>query len=235
MRRLLLNGSPRGKESNSRLILSWIAEGLARAGIESPPVMDLARASEREALLQAFIDADEVVLAFPLYTDSMPALVKGFIESLAAVDPALLRGKRVAFVVQSGFPEAIQTEAVAAYLARLSIRLAFVHVGTINKGGMEGIRVMPAYLVSRTRAGFIRAGCELAEIGQFSPALVSRMAGRRRLSLLQVLVYRALSRLGVLNLYWNSMLKKHGAFDRRFDAPFAGAYRGSPSPALHPG
>jgi hypothetical protein len=39
-----------------------------------------------------------------------------------------------------------------------------------------------------------------------------------------VVVQRALARLGVMNLYWNSRLKKHGAFDRRVDAPFASAH-----------
>jgi hypothetical protein len=81
----LLNGSPRGKDANSRTILTWIAQGLGQAG---PPIVDLAPDPTRAEHLEAFLDADEVVFAFPLYTDSMPGLVKAFLESVALVDKA---------------------------------------------------------------------------------------------------------------------------------------------------
>ena len=75
MKRLLLNGSPRGKDANSRTILTWMAQGLAQAGITGLSIVDVAPDPNRPAHLQAFLDADEVVFAFPLYTDSMPGLV----------------------------------------------------------------------------------------------------------------------------------------------------------------
>jgi len=223
MRRLLLNGSPRGKESNSRLLLGWLAEGLAET---TPLVLDLAHASADEAR-EAFLDADQVVFAFPLYTDAMPALVKRFIESLGDVDPARLQGKQVAFIVQSGFPEAIHTETLATYLARLCVRLGLRHLGTINKGGVEGIRIMPPPLVRKTKQRFIRAGRELATLGEFTPALVATLAGRRNLGWGRTQLFHVLSWLGVTNYYWNTMLKKHGAFTRRFDQPYASARPGA--------
>jgi multimeric flavodoxin WrbA len=42
MKRLALNGSPRGSRSNSRKILSWILEGMREAGAEAPPILDIA-------------------------------------------------------------------------------------------------------------------------------------------------------------------------------------------------
>lgn len=223
MRRLLLNGSPRGHKSNSRLILSWLCEGLSES---APTVLDLACTSVDDAR-QAFVDAEQVVLAFPLYTDAMPALVKRFIESLVEVDRARLRGKQVAFIIQSGFPEAIHTETLATYLARLCVRLGFEHLGTINKGGIEGIRVMPPRMVRKTKEGFVRAGRELRDQGRFSPALVAALAGRRTLGWWGRLVFRALSWIGGGNFYWNMMLKQHGAFARRFDKPYADARPGA--------
>lgn len=223
MRRLLLNGSPRGKESNSRLILGWLSEGLTEAGQEAPSVLDLARTHERAAHLQAVLAADEIVLALPLYCDSMPALVKGFVESLADVKEQL-RGKRVAFIVQSGFPEAIHTEGLAAYLARLCTRLGFVHLGTINKGGIEGIRTQPPSRVAKIQKGFVRAGRELAEQGRFSPELVHKLAGPRTFGPIVRLVLRGLIKTGAIDSFWNAALKKNGAFERRFDAPYGPAY-----------
>ena len=223
---LLLNGSPRGKNSNSRLILSWIARGMAKAGTAELQVLDLARVRELDAQRAAFFAADEVVLVFPLYTDSMPGLVKAFLEAVGTADPARPGGKRVAFVVQSGFPESIHSEAVARYLARLCARLGWTHAGTLIKGGAESLRLMPAWQTARTRAAFCRAGHELARDGRFSESLRARLAGPRTFGPWQLRVMRLLMRTGLHNLYWNGMLKKHKAYGRRFDAPYGVAAPG---------
>jgi multimeric flavodoxin WrbA len=223
MKRLLLNGSPRGKDGNSRKLLGWIAEGMAEAGIPLPPTVDLAPDPMSASHRQAFLDADEVVFALPLYTDAMPGIVKAFLENVAAADPARLRGKRVAFIIQSGFPEAIHTEALGDYLARLCERLGFIHLGTLRKGGIESIRMMPARSVAKVAAGFRAAGKELGETGAFSAELIARMAGTRKFGLIGRAVVRLLVWSGLGNYYWNTQLKKHGAFARRFDAPYGPA------------
>lgn len=221
MKPLLLNGSPRGRDGNSRQLLGWIAQGLAAAGCETGPTIDLAPAPTRAAPRDAFLAADEVVFAFPLYTDAMPGIVMAFLESLAGADPHRLRGKRVAFVIQSGFPEGIHTEALAAYLARLCDRLGFRHLGTLRKGGVEAIRMMPPTQVGKLAARFRAAGQELGERGSFSPELVARMAGRRRFGPGMRMLLRLLVATGLANVYWNTRLKQHGAFACRFDAPYA--------------
>ena len=173
--------------------------------------------------LQAFLDADEVVLAFPLYTDSMPAMVKAFFESLLTVDRQLLCGKRIAFVIQSGFPEAIHTEALGEYLSRLAERLGLHHLGTLRKGNIESIRAMPDRQVAKVAACFRGAGRELGETGMFSVKLVNRTAGTRTFGPVIRALLRILIRTGLANFYWNGQLKKFGAFSRRFDAPYGDA------------
>jgi len=225
VKRLLLNGSPRGKDANSRKILAWIAQGLEQAGVTGASVVDLAPDPTRTTHLQAFLDADEVVFAFPLYTDSMPGMVKGFLEAVASADGSRLQGKRVAFVIQSGFPEGIHTEALGAYLARACERLGFVHLGTLRKGGVEGIRMMPPKAVAKIQALFVQAGQELGERGRFSPEAIRTMAEPRTFGWKGRALIRILGGLGLLNFYWNRMLRKHGAFDRRFDTPYLATYR----------
>ncbi len=220
MKRLLLNGSPRGKDGNSRRILTWIAQGLEQAGIRGLPIVDLAPDPTRAASVQAFLDADEVVLALPLYTDSMPGIVKGFLETVARADKTRLQGKRIAFIIQSGFPEGIHTEALGSYLARLCERIGFIHLGTLRKGGVEGIRMMPARSVAKIQARFVKAGHELGVRGSFSPESIHAMAEPRTLGWKGRALIRLLGGMGLLNFYWNTMLKKHGAFERRFDAPY---------------
>ena len=220
MKRLLLNGSPRGKDANSRRILAWIAQGLEQAGIAGPTLVDLAPDPTRAAHVQAFLEADEVVFAFPLYTDSMPGLVKAFLEIIAQADSTRLRGKRVAFVIQSGFPEGIHTEALGAYLARVCERLGLVHLGTLRKGGVEGIRMMPPKQVARIQARFVEAGHELGTQGRFFPERIRAMAEPRTLGRKARGLIRLLGAIGLINYYWNQMLKKHGAHARRFDRPY---------------
>jgi NAD(P)H-dependent FMN reductase len=220
VKRLLLNGSPRGRDGNSRTILTWIAQGLEQAGASEASVVDLAPDPTRAAVLQAFLCADEVVFAFPLYTDSMPGLVKGFWEAVALADRTQLQGKRVAFVIQSGFPEGIHTEALGAYLARLCERLGFVHLGTLRKGGMEGIRIMPPKSVAKIQARFVHAGQELGASGRFSPELMRSMAEPRTFGWKGRAIIRLLGIVGLINYYWNRRLKEHGAFERRFATPY---------------
>jgi multimeric flavodoxin WrbA len=224
-RRLFLNGSPRGRESNSRLILSWIAGGMAEAGSGEPQVLDLARKGDLEAQLAAFLEAEEILIVMPLYTDSVPALVKGFFEALARLDPGSLRGKRLAFVLQSGFPESVHSETAALWLRRLCVRLGLAHAGTIVRPGIEGVRIQPDAMVRKTREAFVGAGAEYAASGTFPATLSRGLAGRRRFSALGILVYGILARTGLANFYWDMMLRKNGAFDRRFAAPYGAAWR----------
>jgi NAD(P)H-dependent FMN reductase len=229
MKRLLLNGSPRGKDANSRRILGWIAQGLEPAGDTAPSVVDLAPDPTRPEVLEAFLNAEEVVLALPLYTDSMPGMVKGFLEAIALADRRRLLGKRVAFVVQSGFPEGIHTEALGAYLTRLCQRLGYVHLGTLRKGGVEGIRMMPPRSVAKIAARFVEAGRELGTRGSFSPELLRAMAAPRTFGWFARAIIRVLGPTDLLNFYWNRMLKQHGAYERRFATPYLGP---APAPRL---
>lgn len=221
MKRLLLNGSPRGKGGNSRKILAWMAEGMAEAGVEAMPTLDLVPDPRRAELVEAFLAADEVLLAFPLYCDSLPALVKTFFETLATSNAPSLRGKRVAFVIHSGFPEGIHTETLGRYLARLCQRMGFQHLGTLRKGSSEAIHFMDSAGLVKAAVPFRKAGRELAAKGRFSPELISRMAGPRTFGPVVRAVLRFLVWTGKIDDFWNRVLKKNGAFDRRFDTPYA--------------
>jgi NAD(P)H-dependent FMN reductase len=222
MKRLALNGSPRGVKSNSRAVIGWILEGMAAEGAGEIPVIDLARVRDLAAQREAFLSADEILLVFPLYTDSVPGIVKNFLDSLAGAEPARLAGKRFAFVVQSGFPEPVQSEPVAVYLRRVCRRLGFVPAGSAIRGNSEGLRLMPDNMTRRTRELFAALGKSLAAGGRFDQGIVRRLAGPRRLGVLGRLMI--LSGLG--NLYWAFMLKQNKAWKQRFDRPYAGALQG---------
>ena len=222
MKRLALNASPRAEAANSVHILQWTMAGMQKAGSDQIPLLHLARGAEEA--LRAFLDADVVLIAFPLYTDFVPALLKEFLDTLAGLDRILLTGKRVAWIVHSGFPESAHSEGTAAWLPRATERLGMVCAGVLVKGGSEGFRMMPPEMTKKVRTLFGTAGASLTATGHFDRASAEALAGRRKLSLAARLVMGALKPTGLLNFYWNSMLKKHKAMDRRFDAPHGEAF-----------
>jgi len=220
MKRLLVNGSPRGQESNSRLLLTWIQEGLVSAGTANTEIINLAEVGLSAYHQAIFRQADEVLLVFPLYTDSLPGLVKHFLDTLAA-DSYGLNGKRVGFVVQSGFPESIHSETLAAWLARLCMRLGFVNIGVVIRGGVEGIRVMPETMTKKLKADFVQMGHNLSCEGRLDPSIAAALAKPRTLSKGIQFLMTVLKPTGLLNFYWNGQLKKYQAWKQRFVRPYA--------------
>jgi len=203
------------------LICAWLSEGLAAAGADHPDLVALAGSGGTERAVAAYRSADEIVLVFPLYTDSMPGIVAAFTNALAQMDPAQAAGKRIGYVIHSGFPESAQSEPLAAYLERLSARLGATHLGTAIKGGSEGLRLNPGSGRSKTADRFRALGRSLAERGVFDPDALAALAHPRRLGKGMRFLFHVLAPTGVLQLYWNIMLRKHGAYKRRFDRPYA--------------
>jgi hypothetical protein len=64
--------------------------------------------------VQAFTEAETVLIAHPLYTDAMPVIVKDFIEQLK---PFVGRESNptLGFILQSGFVEAAHSRYVVRY------------------------------------------------------------------------------------------------------------------------
>jgi hypothetical protein len=79
---------------------------------------------------------------------------------------------------------------------------------------------MPPKAVAKIQRRFVAAGKELGESGRFSPELIRTMAGPRTFGWVARTIIQILGKVGLLNYYWNHMLKKHGAYKRRFDTPY---------------
>lgn len=229
MRFALIDASPRGKGSNSATILSWIASGMAASGASLRSIVHLADyvgCPTYGGAIEEIDSAETILIAFPLYTDFVPGLLKGLLDIIAARGRAALAGKRVAWIVHSGFPESAQIEPTARWLKRAVSRLGAVDAGVAIRGGSEGYRLMPPSMTARLRRLFASAGSSLALTGAFDERVLDRLARPRRLGWPARIALKLLAPIGVLNGYWNHMLRRHGAMDRRFDAPYGEAYRG---------
>ena len=86
---------------------------------------------EDEVLIESFTGNDTVIIAFPLYTDSVPGKVKYFLEQLGDLE---WKEKRIGVIVQSGFPEAIHTSFIAGYFERLVRKMGAEYIGSVIRG-----------------------------------------------------------------------------------------------------
>ena len=215
MKLTVFNGSPRGKSSNTKILLEHFINGFMTTDGNTYEMVYLNRVKDRDNFIKLFQEAEQVLLAFPLYADSMPAMVKTFIESL---EPLCGREGNldIGFMVQSGFPEPIHSRYVERYLEKLAVRLGCGYKGTIIKGGVEGIRASPAWMHKKLFKSFYELGKTFGETGEFNKQIMLKLAQPERLSRFRFWVFR----LAGHNLYWNPMLKKNKAFEKRFAKPY---------------
>ncbi|NTU71460.1 MAG: NAD(P)H-dependent oxidoreductase [Coriobacteriia bacterium] len=217
---LLLNGSPRGPRSNSMRMLSKLAEGWAAAGGDEPVALHLAKSADFDRAVAEFATAGTVVLGTPLYTDSMPGLVMRFIEQLepyVGSDSA----PRLGFLVQSGFPEAAHSRGLERYFVKLAARLGAPYAGTIVKGSGESLQAMPDQALGGLWKNVHALGEQLAMRGEFDAQTLAKVAGKEHMTPAGVAFASVMMKVPLSQFYWNGQLKKNGAWDRRFAAPYA--------------
>ncbi|HOT45859.1 MAG TPA: NAD(P)H-dependent oxidoreductase [Spirochaetota bacterium] len=225
MRLLICNGSPRGKGSNTALLLKHFTDGFSAYSENSFETAYLMRTKEHAAIAEKARRAQAVIIAFPLYADSMPGIVKEFIETLGAPPPKGRAKKQrefppMGFIVQSGFPEAVHSRCVERYLEKLARRLNARYIGTVIKGGVEGIQDRPAYFNRRLFMAFRSLGRHFGVTKEFHPITMKKLAGLERFSAVSKFFFRLLATAGLFDSGWNKILKQNGAYERRFDRPY---------------
>jgi multimeric flavodoxin WrbA len=221
MHLLVLNGSPRGPKGNTQILFDELTAGFTSVEGHPHEVVSLNNTEEHEELAARFWQCKVVMIGFPLYVDAMPAKVKLFIEHIGVAAPAAEAHRPLlGFLVQSGFSEASHSRRVERYLTKLANRLKCQHAGIIIKGGCEGLRLMPKWMTGKIRKRTFRFGEQLARDGYFDRKLLARFAKPERLGIIRRASRRILTLVFNENWYWDSNLRKHNSFDRRFAKPF---------------
>lgn len=217
MKLTVFNGSPRGKSGNTEVFAKHLTDGFASGGEHSHETFYLRRIKETEQFVRAFAEAEAVLLAFPLYTDAMPGIVKAFIEALAPLcgrenNPA------IGFLVQSGFPEAVHSRYVQRYLEKLAARLGCRYMGTIVKGGGEGARWMPEG--HKLFLSLQEIGKGLAARCTFDEELLRSLAKPERYPRFLAPVFKVFLKSKAATMHWDKQLKENEAYGRRFARPY---------------
>src|SRR3990172_5238263 len=141
---LLLVGSPKGSGSTSEALGSYLLERMGERGI----VTEVARVpsslrteEERKGLLHAVGSADLLILATPLYADSLPSGVTRLLEIVAAEGgrSPWHGGKSFAALINCGFPEARQCDTAIAICRCFAREAGMEWAGGLALGGGESI------------------------------------------------------------------------------------------------
>jgi hypothetical protein len=222
MKLVVFNGSPRREKGNSRILLDKFLQGFETAGgtFEIYYLKDL---NEHQRYAELFFQADAVLLAFPLYTDAMPGIVKAFMDELKMHRPSSDETgarKQLFFLVHSGFPEAKHTTPVSLYLMKLAKRLNYDCPGVIQKGGSEGMQDMPARAREKIYRLFFQLGSIYGQTGKLDGECLQKIRGMEKIPWYLFPVLWVLQISGVFDLMFNKELKKHGSFAKRYDQPY---------------
>ncbi|MFP5222763.1 MAG: NAD(P)H-dependent oxidoreductase [Acidobacteriota bacterium] len=219
---LLLAGSPR-HTNTSQVLGQAILDALAANGFacETIRLTGLLDTQEgRARLLGAYLGADLVVLAAPVYVDAPPAAVMRALEFLAGEDTPQDRVRRLCAVFNCGFPEAEHT-ALSLDVCRLFAKRAGLQwAGGIGVGAGGAVNGQPLEARGRVtrplRRALALAGDALAR-GLPIPQEAVDLAAR---PLLPAWLYLLMAQTGWLAQAW----KRRTLF--RLDArPFASGSR----------
>ena len=220
MRKLtVFNGSPRGKRGNTPTMLKHLMSGFTSIDGNTAEIYHLHQTKMKAEFASHFQNTECVLIGFPLYTDGMPGIVKEFIEAL---QPLTQRESNppIAFMVQSGFSEALHSRYVEQYLKTLADRLNSPYLGTLVRGGCEGVRLQPAKMNHKIFAALHALGQQLGEQGGFERQSVKEFCSFERISPVLVPLMKLVGKLPFKNMYWDMQLKKNTVFKDRFAKPY---------------
>lgn len=138
---LLLVGSPKGlKRGSSATLGELLFDHLEKRGINADALHIHAalRSREPQILRRAIAGADLVVLATPLYVDSLPAPVIWAMEQLATEalpEQSRAHPRRFAALINCGFPEPSQNATCAGICRQFAQSVGFEWAGALAFGG----------------------------------------------------------------------------------------------------
>lgn len=218
MQLLILNGSAREKNSNTKILLEHFLRGFS-CEVNNEYNTQYLYQGDYNKCFNLLETSDYVLLAYPLYADSMPGLVKEFMEYIAP-----LRGKignlKMAFIVQSGYREGIHSLLMERYNEKFCRRLGCQYLGTVTKGGVEGIKIRSDRKNKKLYENFYNLGKIFGKTGVLDISIKHQLRKPMRFSIFVVLMIRILNVFGIIDKKWNDDLKKNNTFAHRFDRPY---------------
>lgn len=211
-------GSQKPAGSTSQSLADYLAGRLDQRGVPSRSIhlLPLVRNEGRVDELMAAVDeADVVFLAFPLFVDSEPWSVVRFMELVGAHRQSNGAPKKLAALVNSGFPEAHHNETALAICRRFAVESNMSWIGglALGAGGVVGGKPLAEAggVVRPIMKALDMVADAVADGGDIPPGAISLMAK----PLMPHWVYRTVANVG---FWW--MARKNGVSKRLRARPF---------------
>jgi hypothetical protein len=218
---LLLVGSAKRPRSTSESLGTYLLERLGEQGFATETLL-LHRALRSEAGRQELLDAtdraDLLVLAFPLYVDTLPAMVTWALEHIASHRAGTpRRGQRLVALANCGFPEAHHNDTALAICRHFAQEAGLAWAGGLALGAGQAIDGRPL----SEAGGMARHVVE--SLGLAAEALAAGdPVPRQAVDIMARSFMPAWAYMRMGGLAWRMQARKHGAH-RRLDAcPYAG-------------
>lgn len=137
---ILLIGSPKGGASASKSLGTYLVEELEKKGFQYDSIRILTAFKSEESinkLLNELNDANLVILAFPVYVDSLPAPVIRMMERIAIHRKNFQPTKIQKFIAitNCGFPESLHCETALDICKSFARAVRFEWSGGLALGG----------------------------------------------------------------------------------------------------
>jgi hypothetical protein len=209
MELLIINCSPRVKEkSNTSIIINAFVKGFTEQG-NTVEIYNLSELRKWDEIRSAFYRNGNILMALPLYVESIPGYMMEFLETLSP--KVNLEGHpktKLSFLLQGGFSEASQLRCGERYLEKLPGFLNCEYGGTLIKGSMFITHMLPDTAAQKIVFPFIESGKEFARSGVFDKARVDQFAAPEFYSKRFIFIHTLLSPLN--KLFFVVFFKKNG-------------------------
>ncbi len=211
---LIINGSPKGRKGNSEIFIRKFVNK-----VKSTYEINYAAEEDSLQISNYMKEFDTIIVVMPLYVHAMPGIIMKIIECM---EPTLDSGKAMGFIVQSGFMESAQSKYLERYLFALTKNLNYTYLGTVIRGGAAGTYMMPEKMNKKLFKQLEMLGEYFDKNNSFNKDIMEELAKPNKLSKGKCKLLQLFGKLGLGDaMFWNMMLKKNNAQERKFDRPFA--------------
>lgn len=215
MHLVIISGASRPQpKSNTAKIIDAFRRGFEEGG-NSVEVFYLSDRRQWKSAADAFYRNEHILIALPLYVESIPGTLLEFLSALAIKTRP---GTKLAFLLQGGFPEASQSRCCEAYLETLPAQLGCEYAGTLIKGDMFGVGLVNEKAQRKMLAPFTEMGRYFANTGSFEKSVVDEFAAPEYISERKIRFNRLMQ--PIFNLIKRYIAKKLGCTGKLDARPF---------------
>jgi NAD(P)H-dependent FMN reductase len=219
-RLLLLVGSAKEKTSTSESLGTYLLEQLRAEGFATKTLFihkALRSDKSRRRLLEATSQADIIVIACPLYVDSVPYVVTRAMELIAKDrrSKRKLPEQRLLGIVNCGFPEAHHNDMALAMLRQFARVAGFQWAGGLALGAGEFIGGRPLLKVKGMARNVIKSLDLVADALVKGTPVPHEAVKKMAKFFVPNWLYMLFGNMG-----WKKQAMKNGVYRKLYDRPY---------------